>query len=87
MPAGAVIFDQTGSHLRRRTERSSTARSDRHPADGTGIPDYTGTRRSWSSGGLAAGGCIGLDAGGLTWDCYVGPGRRRHGDHHRRTSG
>ena len=40
---------------------------------------------SWPTARIA-GGCIGQDAAGMHWDCYVGQVRRRHGDRSRRIS-
>ena len=31
-----------------------------------------GTKEVLAIDGIVAGGCIGLDATGMTWDCYVG---------------
>ena len=36
------------------------------------ITDFTNTKEVLAIDGLAAGGCIGLDAAGMTWDCYIG---------------
>jgi hypothetical protein len=73
MPAGAVIFDQTdptcvadpGGTVFHCTLGSA-------PSADSGIPDYTGTKEVLVVEGLVAGGCIGQDADGMTWDCYLG---------------
>jgi hypothetical protein len=36
------------------------------------ISDFLGTREVIAIDGRVAGGCIGLDHAGMTWDCYVG---------------
>ena len=71
MPAGAVIFDQTDPTCVADGKVFHCTLGSAPAAD-SGIPDYTGTKEVLVVGGLAAGGCIGLDADGLTWDCYVG---------------
>ena len=46
----------------------------------TATPPASFARRSWSFslskslviGGRVAGGCLGLDRGGMTWQCYIG---------------
>lgn len=36
------------------------------------MTDFPGTKEVLAIDGIAAGGCIGLDAFGMTWDCYIG---------------
>lgn len=73
MPAGAVIFDQTDptcvADANGMVFHCTLATA---PVADSGIPDYTGTKEVLVVDGVAAGGCIGLAADGLTWDCYVG---------------
>ena len=73
MPAGAVIFDQT--------DPSCVAGSDANvfhctlataPSTDSGISEFSGTKEVLVAGGVVVGGCIGQDAAGLTWDCYLG---------------
>ena len=40
--------------------------------DANGNPAYLGTKEVVAIDGVVAGGCIGLDQAGMTWDCYVG---------------
>jgi hypothetical protein len=71
MPAGAVLFSQTeptcahqGSNGAFRCTLATTPTEDG--------PEYLGTKEILVVGGKVAGGCIGLDKAGLTWDCYLG---------------
>jgi hypothetical protein len=71
MPAGAVIFDQTdptcvydaGGDLFHCTLATA-------PAPETA--NFSGTKQILVADHKVAGGCIGQDAAGLTWDCYIG---------------
>lgn len=71
MPAGAVIFD--GTHPTCTTDASGsvfhcTLASKPRPD----VSDFTGTKEVLVVDGHVAGGCIGQDVAGMTWDCYVG---------------
>jgi hypothetical protein len=71
MPAGAAIFDQTNPTCVLNAHSVSfrcTLASPPAPE----VTDFTGTKEVLAIDGVAAGGCIGLDAVGMTWDCYVG---------------
>lgn len=71
MPAGAAIFDQTDPSCVVNPDGSSyrcTLSSPPAPE----VSDFQGTKEVLAIDGLAAGGCIGLDAVGMTWDCYIG---------------
>jgi hypothetical protein len=71
MPAGAVIFDQTdptcvldaGANVFHCTLSSAPAPE---------VSDFSGTKEVLVVQGLVAGGCIGQDVAGMTWDCYLG---------------
>jgi hypothetical protein len=71
MPAGAFIFTDThpscvqdaGANVFHCTLSSA-------PAPET--PDFTGTKEVLVADGKVAGGCIGQDVAGMTWDCYIG---------------
>lgn len=71
MPAGAAIFEQTDpSCLPNPDGTSFRCRLTRPP--GGDIDTYLGAREVLAIDGAAAGGCIGLDAAGMTWDCFIG---------------
>jgi hypothetical protein len=77
MPAGAAIFDQTDPSCVVNADGSSyRCTLSKPPADevtdANGNPAYLGTKEVLAIDGVAAGGCIGLDAAGMTWDCYIG---------------
>ena len=71
MPAGAVIFDQTdpscvhdaGANVFHCTLAAAPAAE---------TSDYTGTKEILVITGKVAGGCIGQDKAGMSWDCYIG---------------
>jgi len=73
MPAGAVIFDQTNPTCVAGSDGSvihctlATA-----PSTASGITDFDGTKEALVVDGKVAGGCIGQDSAGMTWDCYIG---------------
>ncbi len=76
MPAGAVIFDQTdpscaydASGGAYHCTLSSPPKTD---SVGSGITDFDGTKEVLVVHGVVAGGCIGQDTAGMTWDCYIG---------------
>ena len=73
MPAGTAIFDQTDPTCVANADGTSF-RCTLAKAPGTedGIADFTGTKEVLAIDGVVAGGCIGLDVVGMTWDCYVG---------------
>ena len=77
MPGGAVIF--TGTHptcVAGSAASSFDCTLATAPApdglDAAGSSDFTGTKEPLVVDGTVAGGCIGTDAAGLTWECYVG---------------
>jgi len=71
MPAGAVIFDQTdpacvydaGGDVFHCTLATA-------PAPETA--NFSGTKQLLVADQKVAGGCVGQDEAGLTWDCYIG---------------
>jgi len=71
IPAGAAIFEQTDpSCLTNPDGASFRCTLSRPPA---GDPaTFMGAEEVLAIDGVAAGGCIGLDAAGMTWDCFVG---------------
>jgi hypothetical protein len=77
MPAGTAIFGQTDPTCVLNEDGSSyRCTLSKPPADevtdANGNPAYIGTKEVVAIDGVVAGGCIGLDAAGMTWDCYVG---------------
>jgi hypothetical protein len=71
MPAGAAIFDQTNPTCEVNADGSSF-RCTLATAPAPEVSDFTGAKEVLAIGGVAAGGCVGLDAAGMTWDCYIG---------------
>lgn len=77
MPGGAVIFTDThptcvaGSTAGAFDCTLSTAPAP-ESVDAAGNPQFTGVKEPLVVDGKVAGGCIGSDAAGLTWVCYVG---------------
>jgi hypothetical protein len=77
MPAGTAIFGQTDPTCVLNADGSSYRCTLSKPpgdevTDANGNPAYQGTKEVVAIDGVVAGGCIGLDAAGMTWDCYVG---------------
>jgi hypothetical protein len=74
MPGGAVIFSGTHPKCVANADGSFACSLATAPdgTDAAAIGDYTGTKEVLVVGGKVAGGCIGLDAAGMTWTCYVG---------------
>jgi hypothetical protein len=71
MPAGAAIFDQSDPTCLPNADGSSFRCTLAHPPAGD-LPTYLDTKEVLAIDGVAAGGCIGLDATGMTWDCFIG---------------
>jgi hypothetical protein len=71
MPAGAAIFDQTNPTCEVNADGTSF-RCTLAIAPAPEVSDFTGTKEVLAIDGVAAGGCIGLDEAGMTWDCYIG---------------
>lgn len=73
MPAGTAIFDQTDPTCVANPDGSSfRCTLSTAPGQDDGITDFTGTKEVVAIDGVAAGGCIGVDPAGMTWDCYLG---------------
>ena len=77
MPAGTAIFGQTDpSCVLNPDDGRYRCTLSKPPADevtdANGNPAYLGTKEVVAINGVVAGGCIGLDQAGMTWDCYVG---------------
>ena len=78
LPAGTLMFG--GTHPTApstATASRTTAPSPRAPSDG-GISDFRGSKQLIAVDQKIAGGCIGQDEAGLSWDCYVGAEAVRH---------
>jgi hypothetical protein len=77
MPAGTAIFGQTDPTCVLNADDASYRCTLSNPpgdevTDANGNPAYLGTKEVVAIDGVVAGGCIGLDQAGMTWDCYVG---------------
>jgi len=77
MPAGAAIFDQTDPTCLPNPDGISFRCTLARPPGGD-LPTYMDAKEVLAIDGLAAGGCIGRDATGLTWDCYIGQAAVEH---------
>jgi hypothetical protein len=71
MPAGAAIFDQTDPTCVANPDGTSY-RCTLSNAPVPEVGDFAGTKEVLAIDGIVAGGCIGLDSAGMTWDCFVG---------------
>jgi hypothetical protein len=71
MPAGAAIFSQSDPSCVVRPD-GTTFRCTLAALPAPEVSDFTGTKEVLAIDGKVAGGCIGLDAAGRTWDCYIG---------------
>jgi hypothetical protein len=71
MPAGAVIFNQTDPTCMY-DAGGDVFHCTLSTAPVSEIPDYAGTKETIVVDGRVAGGCIGQDSAGITWDCYIG---------------
>ena len=71
MPAGAAIFAQTDPTCLPNPDGTSfRCGLSRPPVGDAGT--YLGYKEVLAIDGVAAGGCLGLDATGMTWECYIG---------------
>jgi hypothetical protein len=78
MPAGAVMFGGTHPACSDADAGGAfhcTLRS--LPTEET-LDDYTGSKELINLRGRVAGGCIGQDAQGREWDCYLGEAAVKH---------
>jgi hypothetical protein len=71
MPAGAAIFAQTAPTCARDAD-GKTYRCTLTRAPAPEISDFLGTKEPLAIAGFVAGGCIGLDHAGMTWNCFIG---------------
>jgi hypothetical protein len=71
MPSGAAIFDQTDPTCLPNPDGSSFRCTLSRPPAGD-LPTYLGAKEVLAIDGHAAGGCIGRDATGMSWDCFIG---------------
>ena len=71
MPAGAAIFDQTNPTCGVNADGVSF-RCTLYNPPAPEVTDFTGVKEVLAIDGVAAGGCVGLDSAGMTWDCYIG---------------
>jgi len=71
MPAGAAIFDQTDPTCLPNPDGTSFRCTLSRPPTGEAAT-YLGAKEVLAIDGVAAGGCIGRDATGLAWDCFIG---------------
>lgn len=81
MPAGGVIFDGTHPTCVANADTSFSCSLAAAPdaTEAATEGDFTGTIEVLVVDGKAAGGCIALDAGGMSWTCYVGQDSVDHG--------
>jgi hypothetical protein len=71
MPAGAAIFNQSDPSCLMNPDATSFRCTLSRPPAGDHAT-FMGAKEVLAIDGVAAGGCIGLDAAGMTWDCFIG---------------
>jgi len=71
MPSGAAIFAATDPKCVLSADQTSF-RCTLSRAPAPEISNFLDAKESLVIGGRVAGGCLGLDRGGMTWQCYVG---------------
>jgi len=71
MPAGAAIFAGTDPACALSAD-ATTFRCTLSRAPAPEIANFVDTKEPLALGGRVAGGCLGLDRGGMTWQCYIG---------------
>lgn len=71
MPAGAAIFDQTDPRCLPNPDGTSYRCTLARPPGGD-FATYLDAKEVLAIDGVAAGGCIGLDAAGMNWHCFLG---------------
>jgi hypothetical protein len=77
MPAGAAIFGQTNPSCTLDAD-GSTYHCALASAPAPEVTNFTGTKELVAIDGKIAGGCIGQDAAGMHWSCYIGQDAVRH---------
>jgi hypothetical protein len=71
MPAGAAIFARTDPTCVLSADVTSF-RCTLSRAPAPEVPNFVEVKEPLAIGGRIAGGCLGLDRSGMTWDCYIG---------------
>jgi hypothetical protein len=71
MPAGAAIFAQTAPTCVHDAD-GEPYRCTLTRAPAPEISDFLGAKEPLAIAGVVAGGCIGLDHAGMTWNCFIG---------------
>ena len=71
MPAGAAIFARTDPACRLSPDGASF-RCTLARAPAPEASNFLEVKEPLAIGGRIAGGCLGLDRSGMTWDCYIG---------------
>jgi hypothetical protein len=77
MPAGAAIFGQTNPSCTLDAD-GSTYHCTLASAPAPEVTDFTGAKELVAIDKKIAGGCIGQDAAGMHWTCYIGEDAVRH---------
>jgi hypothetical protein len=78
MPAGAAIFAQSEPTCALEAD-GKTYRCILKNAPAPEISNFLGTKELLVIAGTVAGGCVGLDRDGMTWNCFLGQGAVDHG--------
>jgi hypothetical protein len=71
MPAGAAIFARTDPTCALSAD-ATTFRCTLSRAPAPEISNFLDAKEWLAIGGRVAGGCLGLDRGGMSWQCYIG---------------
>jgi len=71
MPAGAAIFARTDPTCALSAD-ATTFRCTLSRAPAPEVANFFDTKEPLAIGGRVAGGCLGLDGGGMSWDCFIG---------------
>ena len=71
MPSGAAIFAATDPKCVLSADGTSFRCTLSHAPEPE-ISNFLDAKEPLAIGGRVAGGCLGLDRGGMTWDCYIG---------------
>jgi len=78
MPAGAAIFAQSEPTCVLESD-GKTYRCTLKIAPAPEISNFLGTKEPLVIAGTVAGGCVGLDKDGMTWNCFLGQDAVDHG--------
>jgi hypothetical protein len=71
MPAGAAIFSQTDPTCALETD-GKTYRCTLKSPPAPETSNFLDAKHIVVIAGRVAGGCVGLDQGGMTWNCFIG---------------